>query len=228
MAKRPTKVAHRAAKPAHSANVAHSGEGDTDPASTKVERRVPTPEREREAGTADTAQEAQPSPPSHIPVEGDILPPEKPNTRRRKDTGRGKAKGKRGQTLTVKQAKLVANLIVHNGNKTQAALAAGYGSNPNSAASIAHETLQIPKVAEAYRLLRLRLSERLEISADVVAQRLMHAAERANVEGDLGAEIRALSQLAKITGASTERKVNLNIKGGLAEYQSLMARVRSR
>jgi hypothetical protein len=225
MAKRPTKVAHRAAKPAHSANVAHSGEGDTDPASTKVERRVPTPEREREAGTADTSQDARIGPPNPIPVEGDILPPEKPKTRRRKDTGKGKGKKK---TLTVKQAKLVANLIVHDGNKTQAALAAGYGSNPASASAIAQETLRNPLVAEAYRLLRLRLSERLEISADIVAQRLMHAAERANVEGDLGAEIRALAQLAKITGASTERKVNLNIKGGLAEYQSLMARVRSR
>jgi hypothetical protein len=228
MAKRPTKVAHRAAKPAHSANVAHSGEGDTDPVSTKVERRVPTPEREREAGTADTSQEAHIGPPNPIPVEGDILPPERPNPPVRKTTGRGKAKGKRGKTLTVKQAKFVANLIVKDGNKTQAALAAGYGSNPASASAIAHETLQKPAVAEAYRLLRLRLSERLEVTADIVAQRLMHAAERANVEGDLGAEIRALAQLAKITGASTERKVNLNIKGGLAEYQNLMARVRSR
>jgi hypothetical protein len=223
MAKRPTKVAHRAAKPAHSANVAHSGEGDTDPASTKVERRVPTPEREREAGTADTAQEAQSGPQSPIPVEGDILPPEKPKPPVRKTTGKGRAKKK---SLTVKQAKFVANLIVKDGNKTQAAIAAGYSER--SASAIAHETLQKPEVAEAYRLLRLRLSERLEVSADIVAQRLMHAAERANVEGDLGAEIRALSQLAKITGASTERKVNLNIKGGLAEYQNLMARVRSR
>jgi hypothetical protein len=223
MAKRPTKVAHRAAKPAHSANVAHSGEGDTDPASTKVERRVPTPEREREAGTADTSQEAHIGPPNPIPVEGDILPPEKPKPPVRKTTGKGRAKKK---SLTVKQAKFVANLIVKDGNKTQAAIAAGYSER--SASAIAHETLQKPEVAEAYRLLRLRLSERLEVSADIVAQRLMHAAERANVEGDLGAEIRALSQLAKITGASTERKVNLNIKGGLAEYQNLMARVRSR
>jgi hypothetical protein len=225
MAKRPTKVAHSRGKAAHSANVAHSGEGDTDPASTKVERRVPTPEREREAGTADTAQEAQASPQSPIPVEGDILPPEKPKPPVRKTTGKGRAK----KSLTVKQAKFVANMIVMDGNKTQAALAAGYGNgNPHTASAIAHETLQNPVVSEAIAKMRLRVSERLDASAATALNRLMHAAEQANVEGRGADEIRALLGVLRFHAPTTKTNVNVKLGGNLQQLDELMARVRSR
>jgi hypothetical protein len=227
MAKRPTKVAHRAAKPAHSANVAHSGEGDTDPASTKVERRVPTPEREREAGTADTSQEAHIGPPNPIPVEGDILPPERPKPPVRKTTGKGRAKKKK--SLTVKQAKFVANMIVMDGNKTQAALAAGYGNgNPHTASAIAHETLQNPVVSEAIAKMRLRVSERLDASAATALNRLMHAAEQANVEGRGADEIRALLGVLRFHAPTTKTNVNVKLGGNLQQLDELMARVRSR
>jgi len=50
--------------------------------------------------------------------------------------------------LTVKQAKLVKG-IAEGKPKQVAAIEAGYGSNLNSAAAIASETLKIPSVQEA-------------------------------------------------------------------------------
>jgi phage terminase small subunit len=133
---------------------------------------------------------------------------------------------KKKSKLTAKQAKFVAELVVQNGNQTQAAIAAGYSER--SAQQIGSENMSKPVVAEAYLAFRRRIAERLEVSADRVTQQLMHAAERAAVEGDLGAEIRALSQLAKITGASTERKVSFKATGDLAELNALLERVRRR
>jgi len=52
------------------------------------------------------------------------------------------------QGITVKSAKLVKG-IAEGKTKQQAALDAGYGTNPESASAIATETLKNPKVQEA-------------------------------------------------------------------------------
>lgn len=54
------------------------------------------------------------------------------------------------QSLTTKQSKLIKG-IAQGKSKQAAAIEAGYGTNPQSAAVIANETLKNPNVQEALR-----------------------------------------------------------------------------
>jgi hypothetical protein len=75
--------------------------------------------------------------------------------------------------LTVKQAKLVKG-IAEGKPKQVAALEAGYGTNPNSAAAIASETLKIPSVQEALHTALVRAGITPDLAIAPIGEALLH------------------------------------------------------
>jgi phage terminase small subunit len=78
--------------------------------------------------------------------------------------------------LTDKQARFVEEYLVDL-NATQAAVRAGYSED--SAASIGHENLRKPEIAQAISAAKLARGERAQVSAEWVLKRLVENVERA-------------------------------------------------
>jgi len=75
--------------------------------------------------------------------------------------------------LTVKQAKLVKG-IAEGKPKQVAALEAGYGTNPSSAAAIANETLKNPNVQEALQAALVRAGITPDLAIAPIGEALLH------------------------------------------------------
>ena len=96
--------------------------------------------------------------------------------------------------LTSKQARFVEEYLIDL-NATAAAIRAGYSEK--TAATIAHENLRKPKIAEAMRLGQEKLSERTQITQEDVLEGLRQEAPTNYGKGS--------SHSARVTVAGKDR-----------------------
>ena len=100
--------------------------------------------------------------------------------------------------MTPKQQQFIDNYLITN-NATEAAILSGY--SVKTAASIGSENLDKPEIRKAIRLRQEKLSEKADIDADYILQKLNRNEQYAFNKGELVQSNRALELMAKIIGA---------------------------
>ncbi len=104
--------------------------------------------------------------------------------------------------LTAKQARFVEEYLIDL-NATAAAIRAGYSEK--TAATIAHENLRKPKIAEAIRVGREKLSERAQITQEDVLAGLQREATNYGKGGSASARVTAWVWIGKHLGMFADR-----------------------
>lgn len=99
--------------------------------------------------------------------------------------------------LTAKQARFVDEYLIDL-NATQAAIRAGY--SPKTAKEIGAENLTKPNIAQALAEAQAKVSERVEITQDMVLKGLHEEAQYTGEGSSHSARVSAWSQLGKHLG----------------------------
>jgi phage terminase small subunit len=107
--------------------------------------------------------------------------------------------------LTVKQAKFVKG-VAEGKTKTQAAVDAGYGNNPDSARAIANEALHNPSVLNA---LHMEL-ERQGITLEKIIKPVTNALDSDSIELQLKGHDRVMKIVAPRSEGGTSVNINFN------------------
>jgi phage terminase small subunit len=124
----------------------------------------------------------------------------------------------RAERLTQREERFCAELVKNNYKKREAAIAAGC---PEKSAHVAaSKMLKKGKVLERVRELQSELAEQQFLTASRILTELIKTYERALVEGEYTAAIRALEMIGRHIGMFTERH-EVAVQGA-GQLQSLL------
>jgi len=111
--------------------------------------------------------------------------------------------------MNARQARFVQEYLVDR-NGTGAAIRAGYSQR--TAASIAHELLRKPEVADAVRQGEAQIAADVQLAREDVLQGLLEAVAMARVQGDPAAQIAGWREIGKMLGYYVPERTQIELR----------------